>query len=60
MSTIQKITKPLLTDDHRAKRKKFANWVKSNFRKEKTMKILFSDEKIFDINGVYNAQNDRL
>jgi hypothetical protein len=24
------------------------------------MKILFSDEKIFDINGVYNAQNDRI
>ena len=56
----KKITEPLLTDDHKAKRKKFANWVKSNFRKEQTMKILFSDEKMFDIDGAYNAQNDRI
>jgi transposase len=31
----KKIIQPLLTEDHLAKRKKFANWVKSNFRKEK-------------------------
>ena len=24
------------------------------------MKILFSDEKYFDIDGVYNSQNDRV
>ena len=24
------------------------------------MRILFSDEKFFDIDGVYNAQNDRM
>ena len=24
------------------------------------MKILFSDEKMFDIDGVYNSQNDRI
>ncbi len=24
------------------------------------MKILFSDEKMFDIDGVYNSQNDRM
>ncbi len=24
------------------------------------MKILFSDEKLFDIDGVYNSQNDRV
>ena len=24
------------------------------------MKILFSDEKMFDIDGVYNLQNDRI
>jgi hypothetical protein len=27
---------------------------------EDTMRILFSDEKIFDIDGVYNSQNDRM
>ena len=25
-----------------------------------TMKILFSDEKLFDIDGIYNSQNDRI
>ena len=24
------------------------------------MKIIFSDEKMFDIDGIYNAQNDRI
>ena len=24
------------------------------------MKILFSDEKMFDIDGIYNSQNDRV
>ena len=39
---------------------KFANWVRHNFRKEDTLQILFSDEKMFDIDGIYNAQNDRI
>lgn len=56
----KKIVQPFLTDAHKAERKKFSNWVRSNFRKEQTMKILFSDEKLFDIDGVYNVQNDRV
>jgi hypothetical protein len=28
--------------------------------KKKTIKILFSDEKMSDIDGVYNAQNERI
>ena len=39
---------------------KFANWIRTNFRKENTMNILFSEEKMFDIDGVYNSQNDRI
>ena len=50
----KKIREPKLTDEHKDKRKKFANWIRTNFRKEETMKILFSDEKLFDIDGVYN------
>ena len=50
----------LLTDNDKAKRIKFANWIRHNFRKEKTLKILFSDEKMFDLDGMYNAQNDRI
>jgi inhibitor of nuclear factor kappa-B kinase subunit alpha len=49
---------PLLTDEHKEKRIQFANWIRTNFRNEDTMKILFSDEKMFDIDGVYNFQND--
>ena len=32
----------------------------NNFRKEDTLRILFCDEKFFDIDGVFNSQNDRL
>ena len=50
----------MLTDEHGAKRLKFANWVRTNFREEDTMKILLSDKKMFDIDGIYNSQNDRI
>ena len=56
----KKIREPKLTDEHKDKRKKFANGIRTNFRKEETMKILFFDEKLFDIDGVYNSQNDRV
>ena len=57
---LRPIVEPLLTDEHKEKRKKFSNWVRTRFRKEDTMKILFSDEKLFDIDGIYNSQNDRI
>ena len=44
---------PMLTDEQK-------NWVRTNFRKEDTMKILFSDEKLFDIDGICNSLNDRV
>ena len=50
----------MLTDEHKAKRLKFSKWVQINFRKEDTMKILFSDQKLFDIDEIYNSQNDRI
>ena len=56
----KKVIEPLLSNDQKIKRKKFANWVGTNFRKKDTMRILFSDEKFFDIDGVYNFQNDRV
>lgn len=51
---------PSLTDQHKESRKRFANWIRTNFRKKDTMKILFSDEKMFDIDGVYNSQNEKI
>ena len=56
----KKVIEPLLSDDQKNKRQKFANWFRTNFRKEDTTRILFSDEKFFDIDGVYNSQNDRV
>ncbi|CAF1315268.1 unnamed protein product [Rotaria sp. Silwood1] len=54
----KKRIEPLLTNTHKAKRIMFANWIRHNFRKEETMRILFSDEKMFDLDGMYNSQND--
>ncbi|CAF1350541.1 unnamed protein product [Rotaria magnacalcarata] len=56
----KKVVEPLLSDDQKIKRKKFANWIRTHFRKEETMRILFSEEKFFDIDGIYNSQNDRV
>ena len=54
------IQEPALTDEQKENRKKFAHCVKNNFKKSDLSKWLFSDEKIFDIDGVYNSQNDRI
>ena len=54
------IQEPALTDEQKENRKKFAHWVKSNFKKNDLSRWLFSDENFFDIDGVYNSQNDRI
>ena len=51
---------PKISEDQKAKRLKFPNWIRTNFRKEDTLRFLFSDEKVFDIDGVYNSQNERI
>jgi transposase len=51
---------PKLTDQHKMKRRSFGIWVRKNIRKSMTKKILFSDEKRFDIDGMYNRQNERI
>ena len=50
----------MVTDTEKLKRKTFSNWVRTNFKKEGTLKILFSDEKIFDIDRVCKAHNNRM
>ena len=56
----KKIKQPTLTDLHKRKRVKFANWVLNHYSKEDTKKWLFTNEKYFDLDGVYNVQNDRI
>ena len=48
----------LLSNHQKIKRKQRANWVRTKFRKGNIMRILFSDEKFFDIDDVYNSHND--
>lgn len=54
------VTEPALTEELKEKRKKFASCIRTNFRTQETLKILFSDAKMFDIDGIYNTQNDRI
>ena len=51
---------PLLYDDQKIKREQFANWFQTNFRREDTFGILFSDETFFDIDGAHNPENERM
>lgn len=56
----KKTKQPKLTDLQKRKRVKFANWVLNNYSKDDINRWLFSDEKYFDLDGIYNAQNDRV
>ena len=38
----------------------FAHWVRRELRKEDHRRILFSDEKYFSVEGVFNRQNERI
>ena len=56
-----KITvEPLLKDEHKAEQKKFSTWERKKFQKEDTVRIVFSHEKMFDLDGIYNSENDRI
>ena len=59
LRSYKRIMEPSLSADQRVRRKKFANWVRTNSWKEDTMKILFLDEKYLDMDGVNNSRNDR-
>ncbi len=51
---------PKLTDVQKQARVTFAYWVRRTLRKADIRKILFSDEKYFGVDGIYNRQNDRV
>ncbi|CAF4619152.1 unnamed protein product, partial [Rotaria magnacalcarata] len=50
---------PNLKDEHKQGRISFAYWVRKSLRKQDQEKILFFDEKYFELDGIYNRQNDR-
>ncbi|CAF4173418.1 unnamed protein product, partial [Rotaria magnacalcarata] len=54
----KKIKQPKLTDVQKKKRVKFANWVLNSYTNSDITRWLFSDEEYFDLNGIYNNQND--
>ncbi|CAF4313023.1 unnamed protein product [Didymodactylos carnosus] len=56
-----KVVKELaITDTQKVARKKFAVWIHEISEKMQQEKFLFSDEKYFDLNGVYNSKNERI
>ncbi|XP_065645702.1 uncharacterized protein LOC136076157 [Hydra vulgaris] len=60
LKAYKKIRVPALTAAHIEKRKSFSHWIRNLFTKPTCRKILFSDEKIFNQDGQYNRQNDRI
>ena len=56
----KKIKQPKLTDLQKKKRVQFANWVLNYYTKDNIGRWLLADEKFFDLDGVYNSQNDRV
>jgi hypothetical protein len=42
-----------LTDAYKAAREYLENWIRTNVDNDQSMKSLVSNEKLFDINGVY-------
>ena len=55
-----KIKQPKLTDLQKKKRVQLANWILNYYTKDNIERWLLSDEKVFDLDGVYNSQNDRV
>ncbi|CAF1151578.1 unnamed protein product [Rotaria sordida] len=53
-------TQPNLQDYHKQRRISFTYWVRKSLRKKDHRKILFTDEKYFGLNGIFNRQNDRV
>ena len=59
-SPIGKKVQSKISEDQKAKRLKFAIWIRTNFRKESIWRFLSSDENLFDIDGVYNSLDERI
>lgn len=51
---------PKLTDAHKQARITFAYWVRRSLTKASIQKILFTDEKYFTVDGIFNRHNDRV
>ena len=47
-------------DLQKKKRVKFPNYVLNHYIKDETRRWLFSNEKFFDLDEVYNSQNDQV
>ena len=56
----KKRKEPALKDEQKLERKQFAKWAERNLTKKDRLRVVFSDEKYFEIDGVYNANNDRI
>ena len=46
-------------DEHVARRKKLTSWVRNTLKRIR-WESFFSDENFFDLDGIYNSENDRM
>lgn len=51
---------PKLSEAQKRSRVKFSNWLRHKFAKNDTLNFVFSDEKLFAVDGVFNRQNERV
>ena len=58
LQSYTKIIEISLSDDQKVKPKRSAQWFRTNFRQEGTLRILFSEEEFFEIDSVCNYQNE--
>lgn len=56
----KKRKEPALTPQQKLTRKQFSKWTSRNLTQDERQRVVFSDEKYFDIDGVYNSNNDRV
>ena len=52
MKPSKKTVELLLKDEHKTQRRRFAKWARKKFRREDTMRILFSNKRMFDLDGI--------
>ena len=60
MKPYKKTVESLLKEEQKAQWKTFTNWARKKFWKEDTIRILFFNETMFDLDSIYNSQNDRI
>ena len=60
LKAYKQVRVPALTSAHIRRRKSFSHWIRNRYTKLTCRNIMFSDEKWFNQDGLFNRQNDRV